>query len=306
MMEHKETPLHKRFLLDPNWVLPLRRGIKNGSVSWEDFGKAFFALFDLSMDGTEIDFDKISNAGVAMLLEAIAPKVKSNREKYNEIVERNRNNGKKGGAPRKNKRPDDGEDAAPRGGGADPQPMDAAPRDGEASADDGEDAAPRGGVGAAGTHHPQPTKEAKQRPVSDVAEEICTEEFIMKMFPFVEKSFAAPFVALIKHFKKKDPKLLPITPDACSALYSKLIKFSGRDLNKARAVANYTIENDYADIFEYKPKMAKYAAVAPGGADRRRGMDAKPHTLEEYEEDYFAGDPKPIGAAMRGVVGKML
>ena len=77
-----------------------QRKICKEFLSMEQFGRLMDALFDLDDGG---DPDVSDDKMVAMAFAFMSLQQKIDREKYEKICEKNRENGKKGGAPNGNK-----------------------------------------------------------------------------------------------------------------------------------------------------------------------------------------------------------
>jgi len=88
----------KSYILHKDWSLTVSKFIKNGNLSHEEAGSLLEAIFDYQLVG-EIN-ENLSNTVLLVFL-PLVDQFRRDEERYSERVERNKQNGVKGGRPSK-------------------------------------------------------------------------------------------------------------------------------------------------------------------------------------------------------------
>lgn len=85
-------------------VIPRSLLTATNRLSMTEKGEVLDAIMRYGFDGEEYSGDSVV---VAMIFDLTKPYIDENNKRYNAVVERNRNNGKKGGRPKSTKNPDE-------------------------------------------------------------------------------------------------------------------------------------------------------------------------------------------------------
>lgn len=90
----------KSYILHKDWSLTVSQFIKNGILSHEELGMLLEAIFDYQLNG---EINKNLSNTVSLVFLPLVDQFRRDEEKYSERVERNKENGSKGGRPSKEK-----------------------------------------------------------------------------------------------------------------------------------------------------------------------------------------------------------
>lgn len=241
-------PLRDSAKIMLDWIQPIR------GLAANDFQAIVLAIVDFECYGREADFSK-ANDKTKMAWSFIAPQIKRMSDHYNEIAERNRVNGNKGGRPRKAGSNED-------------------------DADDGTENEPPNRKNPNGFwDNPKNPSGFSQNPKNPIIEEKKREDnkkenksqdkeregkvsapfdeegayspsSLMKLFNFISPSLAPSFSKWIQYLNRKDQKLVPKTAEACKAEYDRLVNLSKKDPYIANLIVeDCTINHHYARLF---------------------------------------------------------
>ena len=240
-------PLRDSAKIMLDWIQPIR------GLAANDFQAIVLAIVDFECYGREADFSK-ANDKVKMAWSFIAPQIKRMSDHYNEIAERNRVNGNKGGRPRKASNNED-------------------------YADSSEEEPPNPNNPNGFSNNPKNPSGLSQNPKNPIIEEKKREDnkkenksqdkeregkssapfdeegayspsSLMKFFNFISPSFAPSFSKWIQYLNRKDRKLVPKTAEAYKAQYDRLVSLSKKDPYIANLIVeDCTINHHYTRLY---------------------------------------------------------
>ena len=235
-------PLRDSAKIMLDWIQPIR------GLAANDFQAIVLAIVDFECYGREADFSK-ANDKVKMAWSFIAPQIKRMSDHYNEIAERNRVNGNKGGRPRKaGSNEDDADD------GTENEPPNRKNPNGFSNNPKNPSGLwenPKNPIREDKIREDNKRKEkARKGKESAPQEEGAYSPSSLMKFNFISPSLAPSFSKWIQYLNRKDQKLVPKTAEACKAEYDRLVNLSKKDPYIANLIVeDCTINHHYTRLY---------------------------------------------------------
>ena len=255
-----------KIMLD--WIQPIR------GLAANDFQSIVLAIVDFECYGREADFSK-ANDKTMMAWSFIAPQIKRMSDHYNEIAERNRVNGNKGGRPRKASNNED-------------------------YADSSEEEPPNPNNPNGFSNNPKNPSGLWENPKNPIIEENRIEDKIkenksqdkkregkssapfdeegayspsslLNIFDFISPSLASSFSRWIRHLNRKDRKLLPKTAEEYQREYDYLACLSKNKPDMAKQIVDNSIQHNWAKLYPIKKPPFSLSPIDIG------------HVVEDYQ-----------------------
>ena len=242
-------PLRDSAKIMLDWIQPIR------GLAANDFQSIVVAIVDFECYGREADLSK-ANDKVKMAWSFIAPQIKRMNEHYQEIAERNRVNGNKGGSPPKVSNNED-------------------------YADSSEEEPPNPNNPNGFSNNPKNPSGLSQNPKNPIIEEKKREDnkkenksqdkeregkssapfdeegayspsSLMNIFDFISPSLSSSFSRWIQYLNRKDRKLMPKTAEAYKAEYTCLVSLSKGNPDRAKQIVENSIQHKWAKLYPLK------------------------------------------------------
>jgi len=234
-------PLRDSAKIMLDWIQPIR------GLAANDFQSIVLAIVDFECYGREADFSK-ANDKTMMAWSFIAPQIKRMSDHYNEIAERNRVNGNKGGRPRKASNNEDYADSSEE---EPPNPNNPNGFSNNPKNPSGLWENPKNPIREDKIREDNKRKEkARKGKESAPQEEGAYSPSSLMKFNFISPSLAPSFSKWIQYLNRKDQKLVPKTAEACKAEYDRLVNLSKKDPYIANLIVeDCTINHHYTRLY---------------------------------------------------------